>query len=476
MRINFISTQNNNTKPAFKGTDLFNTVKTLPGMICSICGKKTIANDVYVKTITPLAKPLAYNMNKGVLNYIERKYPLVWAKLKDFADRFPKLSLDEILEEYDTYVELKQSVVETLEPEPVPHDTPERIELDRSIGKVFFDTLDNARSYMKSSSTVIKQLLNLKEYLGENQKEIFEQLEIYSRKYPRKSISEIINLPEIHKFHSTKNILQRIETREKLDYHFENIRNLIKKKNPKAVEAFDELKEKALDLYETEKDEKARAYYIQEMYTAALKEHGCESIQEEVLAELNRIPITFNSKDSFLNFAYNHEYTDYQIIKVLFNGLLASEDHMTAISEGGKDVIENKSVMHRSCNSKRGSKPYSEIVKYHTGMPEHTQKQMDLITEKILDGTLSLDLKFYPIKAAENYLRESGGSINLDIVKYCEKGLELSENRVNNNESNISSLIAQKQAINQQISEFVDSNRTERNLQNRMKEYLEKFE
>ena len=475
MRINSITNQNQTKKPIFTGAEIFNSIKALPGMTCSLCGKPTICNDLYVKTIAPLSKPLAYNLGKGVLDYLEHKYPIVWNKLQDFVTRFPKQSLDEILENEDeTYIELKQAVVQTLEPEPVPCNTPERIELDRNIGRLFFDTIDNARSYMKCSSTVMKQLLPLKGFLEGIKKEVFEQFEIYSRKYPRKTLSEIVNLPEIHEFHAAKNFLQRIDTREKLDYHFENIKLLIKKKNPKAVEHFDELKEKVLDMYETEKDEVARMYYAKEMYKSALQEYNCEAITNDVLAELEQVPMSFITKDSFFNYAHNHECSDFKIVRSLFAGLLASEDHITAVSQGGKDIVENKSVMHRICNSKRASKPYSEMVKFHPHMPEYTQNQMNLVTEKILDGTLGSDLRFYPVKATENYLRESEGAIDLDITEYCTKGIEQSLERADENESNIGSLIVQKQAINQQISDLVDLNKKERNLQSRMREYLEK--
>lgn len=473
MKILPISNQNNK-KPTFKGVDFFNTIKTLPGMTCAICGKPTLSNDLYVKALTPLSKSLAYNISKGVLNYLEIKYPLVWAKLQEFVARFPKMSLDEILDDNtETYVELKQAVVQTLEPEPVPNGTPERIELERNIGKVFFDAIDNARSYMKCSSTVMKQLIPLKEYLPAPQQEVFEQLEIYSRKYPRKTLSEIVSLPEIHKFHAAKNILQRTETREKLDYHFENIHNLIKSKKPKAVEYFDELKEKVLDMYEEINDEEARKFLAREMYKEALKEHNCEAIQEEVLAELGKVPTTFLTKDSYFNHAYTHEYTDFQIVKSLFSGLLASEDHIVPVSKGGMDKVENKTVVHRNCNHKRGSDSYAQTIKYYPEFPANAQKQIDLISENILNGNLPSELRFYPLKVADNYLKESDGLIDLDITEYCTQGLEQSCSRIDSNEGHISYLISEKQKINQSISDLVDSNKKERNLQSRMREYLD---
>ena len=73
-----------------------------------------------------------------------------------------------------------------------------------------------------------------------------------------------------------------------------------------------------------------------------------------------------------------------------------------------------------------------------------------------------------------NYFKESNGIIDLDIVEYCTKGLEQSLTRVNQNEENISSLLEEKQEITQMISDLIDSNKTERSLQNRIKDYLGK--
>jgi hypothetical protein len=126
------------------------------------------------------------------------------------------------------------------------------------------------------------------------------------------------------------------------------------------------------------------------------------------------------------------------------------------------------------CNSCRASKPYSEVVKYHTEMPLAAQRQVSMVAENVLNGNLSQDFLFYPVKVAENIARESEGAIDVDITEYCTKGIEQSIARADDNENNISSLIVQKQAINQQISDLVDSNKKERNLQNRMKEYLER--
>lgn len=474
MKINFLSTQNNYQKTSLKGVDYFSHIKSIPNMTCAICGKPTISSEFYAKTIAPLAKPLAYNMSKGALNYLNKKFPLVWTQLEKFTEQFPQKSLDEILVQTEPFNDLKKSVVKTLETEPVLSDTPERIELDRRIGSLFFDTIENARSYMKGSSVVMNRLMPLKGFLNGAKKDVFEQFEIYSRKYPRKTLSEIVSIPEIAKFHTVKNLLQRVDSREQLDYHFENIRNLVQKKNPDAVEYFDELKEKTLDLYEKENDEKARTYYTKEMYKNALEKYDCEELENDVLKELSLIPKSFVTKDSFFNSAQVNQYTDGRIVSSLFSGILASEEHINPVSNGGEDKLGNKIVAHRSCNKLRHSIPYAEFIKYHPDMPEHTQAQLDLVTQNILEGKTIEALRTYPLYVADNLYEQSGGKIDINLNEYCVNGLKQSSGRMTENENKIAEKVAAQQKIEQDIRELTDLNRLEKGFQYRIQEYLTK--
>ena len=469
-----VTTQKTQIKPSFKSVDSFTHIKEIPGMVCAICGKPTLSTEKYTKVIVPLSRSLAYNMSKGVLDYLSRKYPDVWAQLESLAQKYPKESLDEILTHHDVFLEFKNSIVKTLEPIPVPVDTPERIELDRSIAHLFYNTVDNARSFMKSSSVVMKQLMELKPFLTGAQKDVFEQFEIYSRKYPNKSLTEIINIPEIFQFHHLKNLLQRAETREQLEYRFDNILNLVKKENPKAVEYFMDLKEKTLEMFEEERNERIRAYKAEEIYSEALKEHGCAQIEKEVLEELSLVPKTFQTKDSFFDHAHSYGYTDGRILSALFGRILASEDHVEAVSSGGVDKVENKIVAHRSCNSIRKSIPYKEFLKYYPEMLEALQSQMNIITSELLKGNLPSFLRFYPIKVAETLYKESEAKINLDVSEYCTKSIEQSIERVNENDKKVLECMSSKKNQEQEIPKLTESTRKERNLQRQMQDYLKK--
>ena len=215
---NYNLSQRQQPKSAFKGYDYFQQIKALPNVVCGCCGRETLHTDKYIRTVTPLAKPLSVQIENGVLSYLERKFPKVWETIQSFTERFPGQSLDEIIHSKDDsineyYVELKKSVVDDIDSQKEVYNL-SGIERDRFVGKTFYDLTDNSRAYMASSAEVIKRLLPIKHHLTGVKKEVFEQLEIYSRKFPDKTLSEIVNEPQIRQFHSTKNILQRIETRE----------------------------------------------------------------------------------------------------------------------------------------------------------------------------------------------------------------------------------------------------------------------
>ena len=153
---------------------------------------------------------------------------------------------------------------------------------------------------MQQSSVVIDRLRPLVPYLNEEKKEIFEQLEGYSRKYPRKTLSEIVQDPEIAEYHRNKNSLHKMEIKEKVNHHFENVLKIVEEENPFAKPKFQDLQKQAITVLYTEKDPQRRRYLLMKMYDEALEKHSCQKIKNNVMEELNHIPESFLTKDYFL--------------------------------------------------------------------------------------------------------------------------------------------------------------------------------
>ncbi len=472
MNISEIKQYNSKSIPTFK-QECFNKVKNLPEMVCAICGKKTLSTDLYINTIKEIAKPLSYHVEKGEFNFLKDNYSKIFNKLVEFSEIFPKLSLDEILIDkkgkHDELSEVFNGSVNT--DFSLLNSSDARTE-QRKIQRLFFDILDASRNYMKQSSATINCLSNIKEYLDDIKAEVFEQFEIYSRKYPKKRLSEIVALPEIYKFHSVKNFLDKMEKREKLDFHFQNIHNIIKTKRPKNIEYFDSLKDEVLKMYEIEKNKKAREYYAQEIYKKALNEHRLSTLENQVLQELDKIPKNFLSKDSFFTYAKNCNFNDGQIVSSLFAPYLASEEHVNAISQGGEDVLGNLIVAHRNCNSNRGSKPYTEILQFHKDIPKHAQTQIDIITQNIENNVLPERLRTYPVCIADTLSEASDGTIELNIVDYCKRVIEQTNKNVSQNDKVIKELENKKEKIKEQINNVKKANSYEHGVNKKLTNYL----
>jgi hypothetical protein len=473
MNISEIKQYNSKSLPTFK-QEYFNKVKNLPEMVCAICGKKTLSTDLYVNTIKEIARPLNYHLKKGELDFLKNNYSKIFNKLIEFSEAFPKLSLDEILiDKKGKHDELSEVFNSSVNADFSLLNSSDARTEQRKIQKLFFDILDASRNYMKQSSTTIKCLSNIKEYLDYIKADVFEQFEIYSRKYPKKRLSEIVVLPEIYKFHSVKNFLDKMEKREKLDFHFQNIHNIIKAKKPKNIEYFDSLKEEVLKMYEIEKNNKAREYYAQEIYKKALNEHRLNTLENQVLQELDKIPKNFLSKDSFFTYAKNCKINDGQIVSSLFAPYLASEEHVHAISQGGEDVLGNLIVAHRNCNSNRGSKPYTEILQFHKDIPKHAQTQIDIITQNIENNVLPERLRTYPVSIANTLSEVSDGAIKLDIVDYCKRVIEQTNKNVSHNNKTIKELKSKKEKIKEQIRDEKIRNSYEIGVHKKLKGYLD---
>ena len=416
------------TGPSFKSLQNCKAIKMIPNITCACCGQKVINPESADKAWAAVTKPISSVLKKGDFNQW-KDFPKIMAVLKSFSERFAGASLDRIIATSDNYLELRDAVFSDVTElgikdsrEPDPH----------MIAKKQIYYLQNAsRNSLRSSSVVMERFEIFKDKLHGCKKEIFEQFQIYAKKYPRKSLSEIINMDDIYKFHAMKNILQRAESREKLDYHFSNIKEMILQKRPELSEKTDELKEQALEIYAHGNDTQMHLAKMKKLYEEVLKENGIENLKWKVFDELEKIPKTFTTVDSFMVYAKKHNFSDGAIISSLITPSMSSYEHIIPKSAEGEDKYSNGLVLCRECNQNRASIPYSEYIDYHPEMAFNTQKQINMISEFILAGKLPPEFDFYPVKTAKTLYYHSGGKICINVEPYCIKALEKSIKKLN---------------------------------------------
>lgn len=409
-------------KPNFVVAELKN-VKNTP---CACCGNKIITTEQISKAFANITRPLKQIIDRGLMErWLDE--PKIKKLFEDFIREYPKTSFDKIIESPDNYKRFS-SVVD--------YDSEHK-------GHAMRNIITRSRQELKGSGTVMKRLSVLKPYLKGTKLEVFEQLEIYSRKYPRKRLAEILDIEEIAKFHSTKDLLQRAATKEKRDFYFDNI-SILLKKHSISDEQIECLKDQALEYFAAERYPSYKVFMIKKMYSEFCEQNNCKNITSKIFDEVDKMPTTFITVDSFLTYAHNRNFTDVQIVYSLLNPYEGSFEHIVPRSEQENDSIFNGIVLCRRCNQRRSSIPYVDFIQYHPQMPYNTQKQVDFFSNLIVNGELPEMYKNWPIKIARNLFEYTDGKINLDVTGYCKKMSNKAAKRIAQRDSAIEKMNEEK--------------------------------
>lgn len=442
------SSKNNNTN--FKATEYYNTLKHLKGIPCACCGKKVVHPEAMTNAWAKITKPLMEMLEKGRMNAWQ-KTPQVWEKLKLYAQFNPNMSLDAMLRDKGAYLEMKTLVVDIFKPKDLKEDTQECREADKVVNNLFASMLNHSRFDLKPSAEVMEVLEPFKECLKGPRADVFKQFQIYAQKYPDKTLSEIVQMDEVFKFHQAKSILQLNAFREEREYHFNRISKHLKGYNE---EYFEKVKEFSLEQYDTEPDTIARRENIKELYKFALNQYGAEEkLIEKVLAEIDEMPMEFQTADSFFVRAKLHNFRDINIVNGFFTKALGTYEHVIPASKDGKNSIYNGIMLCRSCNENRASKSYTKYVKLHPEMKENMKRQMKFVTNALESGELDSIFEFYPVMM-DSILK--GQCKELDVAEvslpYAKKRLKRGIEEKKSIEDAMKNLNAQKQkAINKQL-------------------------
>lgn len=478
---------------SFKGLDQFTQVKQIPDLICACCGKKLLNVDKYVRSITPLSKPLSHAMRKGKFNYLKNILPASWNLLRHFSYTYPKKSLDEIIEKRADYTALKVTVAESMDDSSLTNNTPERHILDKKISSTFFKILENGRTFMKEASFVMNLLSPLKSILTGYKKEVFEILENYARIYPDKTISEIVQ--ETHEIHERKSNQFEEENNKLIKERLENIK-LLAKENPDLYEKFNNAEPEILDIIYSNYSLPTRNQKIKRIYNRILNKSGQSRLFYPIYREIYQLPESIVNADSFLTNAYRRKHSDIKIIANLFIGFISSEELIVGFEENGLNKIGNKIVLCNSCIKDRKGIPYDFFIKIHPEMITNMQKQMDIITNEIIKKRLVGNFRFYPLIIARKFKEISNNTINLDIVAYVKemqkdskkvvKELQEEIKRIEDDQNDKfllldkfpkirAEIVSRIEVLNSKKQKLQDQISTEKNLQAKIQDYLREW-
>ena len=137
---------------------------------------------------------------------------------------------------------------------------------------------------------------------------------------------------------------------------------------------------------------------------------------------------------------------------------------------------------------------YDIFVEYHPEMLENYQKQINIVTDSLINEELGEDFRFYPFTIAQTLKNDSKGKIDLDLVSYSKVMLKRSKQKLIKLEKEIEILTEKRddticlalkttpelmatiskkiEDINTEMQATRDKIWTEKNLQNIIHDYL----
>lgn len=400
LTINPYNIPQKNVQPSFMaGKVVYKELKQIPKLTCACCGKKMVTPDAFEKFITTVARPLIQLIKKGVFREFFQDVNLAKI-LTDVAEEYPNDSLDKILNNQ---------------------------EIKKKISKVCLSKQGNyqqvklaARSELRSADVVLKRLASFRDIMSEDKKETYDLLCAYAKEYPRKTLSQIVQLDEVQNLHWASNEIDRTKIKKLNGLHFDKIVKLIKADNPDidTDQIINELKKIIMQfgIKSENFSDKVKGYMLKIL--SSLKK---EKTKEKILTEAEMLKPFPQGADHFFIRAKKRGYNDFVIIQYFLCPSMATFEHIKPKIDGGSNSKNNGIVLCEACNGERQHIPYEEFIQYHPDMPYNVQKQILQISDLILKGKVSDEYRDWPIKVASTLYENSDGKINPDITSYCKK-------------------------------------------------------
>ncbi len=495
----FINSNYNKQKegPSFQKLDKFVSLKQIEGLTCACCGEKVLSANKYAQMITPLSKSLHISMQKGNLNFVRSLFPESWKILRDFTYKYPNKSLDEIVESSTEYTILKRSVANKLDNPDLEPQSPQRLELDRSITKAFFNILASGRSNMKESPIVMNTVMPFKSIINGRSKELFELFENYSKIYPNKTLSEIVQ--EVYKDHEIKGNQFKENNLNLIYEKFDAIKRAAKDSGMEISEDLNKAQDEIIAIYEKDIDGiQYRQQEIKKIYNRILKKNKCAFLFPKIIKQISELPPSLENIDTYITQAHDYKFTDAKILFSMFRSNFSSEEKIVSLDDNGANKIGNKIVMCNHCvKLRRNSSDFDSFVHLHPEMIKNAQKQMNIIMNEIFAKNLEGNFRFYPLIIEFKFRELTKGKMRLDLYNYSTKIIEDSKIEVQNlkdelqrykNERNEkialmskypkleSDFIREINRINSKIEKIQEKINTERSLQNHANNYLKNYD
>ena len=204
------------TSPAL--TSRINLLKSVSRVPCACCGRETLLPSKRQAACTSLEKPLKSVLDR-LIPLLKNKQNILKA-LKKFAEAFPNLSFDKILENPACQNAINNSIKQFY-----GHKTNSKEKRDDLAKKLFAKIRTNVTQDLRSASTVMKRLESFKKYL--TRQKLFLQQKNDKFNFHIRNISRIVKQP----FKEVSQQFYEIIEKDPLLLHYDNKTKIGKIKN-----------------------------------------------------------------------------------------------------------------------------------------------------------------------------------------------------------------------------------------------------
>lgn len=440
----------NNQNINFKKAKPYKLLNKLPKTPCACCGGETITNSELKNFWAKVTRPLSKIILEGKLNYFKNKWPEAWDELITFAVKYPKDSLDKILTHENLFDKTALFFQKLIESKEKTND-------EQAGRNLLLSVLHATRKELRSSSVVMREAEAFEKSINEGNieldKNVFKQLKIYAQKFPRMSISKIIQQPEIHKHNSLMGKLFMESAIEERDFHFANILKLVPKNE---VEKFKEIEKNIKGILSQNINDEIKRNIIKNYYSNVEILKKDEKLKNKIFKEIDGIQMSFRTKESFLAFSATQKFNDNAIIGSILDKHVSTFDHVLPQSKGGPDSIYNGIIMCQNCNQARGTISYPKFIRIFPQMPQNIYKQLEFVTKAIEKGKLPPNYDNYPIKISSTISKITHGEVDYnDFAEQYAKKLKRKNNRViKKNTAEIKEISAEEKLLRERLEEI----------------------
>lgn len=383
-------------------------LRDIPGITCACCGVETIGNDeidsfMSEKIYYPSGKAMEVIKASGVFN--SKKMTKSQREAYEYCRVLSVLYPDDTMSNILDYEFISPKV---------------RIR-DKQVQEKIKEIESMCKRVYHKAPYMVKELEKFEPRMNKTEKEAFHLLKEYSKKYPNKSFTEILNEPDVFDVN-----LKKLEQMQgKVLWETENIGE---KMSPSSRRKIHRLVTKAYNIFLKENSAiKNKRSRIIEMFEKAEANIPEKELMREVLDKINDLPSSRNNVSSFI-VKYRYKNPN-EIADMLLRGSSATIEHVKPQkrqNDPGPSEINNYIVLCRNCNSDRAQTPYDKFIKSHKDMPSNTQKYLDKVIQFINNGLL-IGYDQYPYTITNAVSTESADQIKLDYSKL--NILEAKENR-----------------------------------------------